>query len=70
MPNPASTYFTINSRSFTKVQIYSMTGQLVRTFENQPENYQYPISDLNQGVYFVKVSDDNNHNQTLKLIKQ
>ncbi len=70
VPNPASTYFTINSTSFTKVQIYSMTGQLVRTFENQPENYQYPISDLNQGVYFVKVSDDNNHNQTLKLIKQ
>ena len=70
VPNPASTYFTINSTSFTKVQIYSMTGQLVRAFENQPENYQYPISDLNQGVYFVKVSDDNNHNQTLKLIKQ
>lgn len=70
VPNPASTYFTIDSRSFTKVHIYSMTGQLVRTFENQPENYQYPISDLNQGVYFVKVSDENNHNQTLKLIKQ
>lgn len=70
VPNPASTYFTVNSTSFTKVHIYSMTGQLIKTFENQPDNYQYPISDLNQGVYFVKVSDDNNHNQTLKLIKQ
>jgi Alpha amylase, catalytic domain/Secretion system C-terminal sorting domain len=69
-PNPASTYFTIDSSSFSKVHIYSMTGQLVKTFENQPENYQYPISDLNQGVYFVKISDDNNHNQTMKLIKQ
>lgn len=70
VPNPASTYFMVNSTSFTKVHIYSMTGQLIKTFENQPDNYQYPISDLNQGVYFVKVSDDNNHNQTLKLIKQ
>lgn len=69
-PNPASTHFTIDNTSFTKVQIYSMTGQLVKTFENQMENFQYPIYDLNQGMYFVKVSDDNNHNQTLKLIKQ
>jgi len=46
-----------------------MTGQLVKTFENQSVEFQYPISDLTQGIYLVKVSDDNNHHQTLKLIK-
>jgi hypothetical protein len=69
-PNPASTYFSIDNSSFTKVQIYAMTGQLVKTFENQLENYKYPISELNQGLYFVTVSDENNHQKTMKLIKQ
>ena len=47
-----------------------MTGQLVKTFENQPADFQYPISELNQGMYFVTISDNNNHHETLKLIKQ
>lgn len=68
-PNPSSTYFSIDNSSITKVQIFSMTGQLVKTFENQLVDYQYPISDLTQGMYFVKISDDNNHHETLKLIK-
>ncbi|WP_395045225.1 alpha-amylase family glycosyl hydrolase [Flavobacterium sp.] len=69
-PNPASTYFSIDNSSFTKVQIFSITGQLVKTFESQVENNQYPIYDLNQGIYLIKVSDDNNHQKTMKLIKQ
>jgi len=68
-PNPSSSYFSIDTADITKVQVYSMTGQLVKTFENQSVEFQYPISDLTQGIYLVKVSDDNNHHQTLKLIK-
>ncbi len=69
-PNPAATYFSIDNSSFTKVQIFSITGQLIKTFENKLENNQYPIYDLNQGIYLVKVSDDFNHQKTMKLIKQ
>ena len=69
VPNPTSDIFTLNS-SFTKVQIYSLTGQLVKEFNKTSENYQYSISDLNQGVYLVKVIDADNHEKTLKLIKE
>lgn len=69
VPNPTSDIFTLNS-SFDKVQIYSLTGQLVKEFIKASENYQYSVSDLNQGVYFVKVVDVDNHEKTMKLIKQ
>ncbi|WP_395064927.1 alpha-amylase family glycosyl hydrolase [Flavobacterium sp.] len=69
VPNPASTYFNLNT-DVTKVEVFSITGQLVKSFKNQLENYQYSISDLNQGVYIVKVTDANYNEKTLRLIKQ
>jgi len=69
VPNPTSDVFTLNS-GFDKVQIYSFTGQLVKEFTNTSENYQYSVSDLNQGIYLVKVIDVDNHQKTMKLIKR
>ena len=68
-PNPTDNYFTIN-QDVAKVQVFSVTGQLVKTFINQLENYQFQISDLNPGMYIVKVTDNNATEKTLKLIKQ
>ena len=69
-PNPASDYFTLNAAT-SKVQIFSITGQLVKTFDaNQSEGHQYIISDLNQGFYIVKAYDENNGIQVLKFIKE
>ncbi|MDI6047238.1 alpha-amylase family glycosyl hydrolase [Flavobacterium yafengii] len=69
-PNPASSYFTLNATT-SKVQIFSITGQLVKTFDaNQSEGNQYIISDLNQGFYIVKAYDENNGVQVLKFIKE
>jgi 1,4-alpha-glucan branching enzyme len=69
-PNPASSYFTLNATT-SKVQIFSITGQLVKTFDaNQSEGHQYIISDLNQGFYIVKAYDENNGVQVLKFIKE
>ena len=68
-PNPSTNYFTLNS-DIAKVQIYSVSGQLVKTFGSELQNYQFPIADLNTGIYIVKVADDNGNEKTLKLIKQ
>ena len=68
-PNPSSNYFSVNS-DINKLEIYSITGQLVKKFENQFENYQYSISDLNKGVYLIKVVNSDNQEKTMKLIKQ
>ncbi len=69
-PNPASTYFTLNG-NVQSVQIYSLTGQLVKSFKSNFTNEsQFEISDLNKGIYFVKVKNENNRETTLRLIKQ
>jgi hypothetical protein len=47
-----------------------MTGQLVKSFQNKTKSDVYEISDLNSGLYLVKVFDTNNNEKTLKLIKQ
>jgi 1,4-alpha-glucan branching enzyme len=69
-PNPSSTYFTINTNT-SKVEIYSVTGQLVKSFKpNQSKDYQFIISDLNKGSYFVKALNENNEVKVMKLLKQ
>jgi 1,4-alpha-glucan branching enzyme len=68
-PNPASTYFTINTL-VEKVQIYSITGQLVKSFSSASINDSFSIEDLTKGVYIVKISDPNNREKTLRLIKE
>ncbi len=68
-PNPSSGYFSINA-DLTKVMIYSITGQLVKSFDGKLKSDIYEISDLNRGVYLVKVFDINHNEKTLKLIKQ
>ncbi len=69
-PNPASNYFTLNT-SVSKVEIYSITGQLVKSFNSKiSEENKYPISDLKQGLYIVKAWNDNNQLKSIKLLKQ
>ncbi|MFV8352252.1 alpha-amylase family glycosyl hydrolase [Flavobacterium sp. XS2P14] len=68
-PNPASDYFTLNETA-SKVQIFSITGQLVKSFDtNQSAGSEFSVSDLNQGLYIVKAFDENNEMTVLKLLK-
>jgi 1,4-alpha-glucan branching enzyme len=69
-PNPATNYFTLNTTT-SKVEIYSITGQLVKSFNASTSiDNQYPISDLNQGIYLVKALNENNELKVMKLLKQ
>ena len=69
-PNPTSNNFTLSANT-TKVEIYSITGQLVKSFKsNFSTESQFEISDLNNGIYLVKVTDTNDRESTLKLVKQ
>jgi len=69
-PNPTSGSFSIKGQ-VSKVYVYSITGQLVKSFENvSSEDYQFDINDLNNGVYLVKAFDLNNSSKTMKVIKQ
>jgi hypothetical protein len=76
-PNPATTSFNIKTLSITsglvEVAIYNLNGQLIKSdvdFQKQvntSQNNQYDVSDLNNGIYFVKVVSEN-ASKTMKLI--
>ncbi|HEX8563628.1 MAG TPA: alpha-amylase family glycosyl hydrolase [Flavobacterium sp.] len=68
-PNPSSDYFAVNTAT-TNVQIYTIAGQLVKVFDAQPENSEYNVSELNPGVYIVKITDEAKREKTVKLLKQ
>jgi len=69
-PNPASNYFTLNTDT-TKVQIFAITGQLVKTFsKSQAKDHQYSVSDLDNGLYIVKIYNEDNQVKVMKFIKQ
>jgi hypothetical protein len=69
-PNPTSDYFTLNT-SISKVEIYSITGQLVKSFNsNQSKGNQFYINDLNKGIYVVKAVNENSEVKVMKLLKQ
>jgi hypothetical protein len=68
-PNPTTNYFTLNAAT-SKVEIYAISGELVKVFNaNQSKENQYTISDLNKGIYLVKVMNENNEQKVMKLIK-
>ena len=70
VPNPTTNYFIIDTPT-SKVDIYSLTGQLVKSFKsNFNSESQFEVNDLNNGIYLVKVTDTNDREATLKLVKQ
>jgi len=68
-PNPASSQFALNIAA-SEVEVFNVTGQLVKHFEAQAEGFQYPVGDLRSGLYLVRVTDESNRQKTLKFIKE
>ncbi|MEP6806218.1 MAG: alpha-amylase family glycosyl hydrolase [Flavobacterium sp.] len=69
-PNPVSDYFTLNITT-VKVQIYSISGQLVKSFNtNKNSDFQFGVSELKTGLYVVKANDENGKVQVMKFIKK
>lgn len=68
-PNPTTDSFQL-SDSISKVEIYSLTGQKVKNFEGGfSSDHVFTVSDLNQGIYFVQITDELNRQGTFKLVK-
>ncbi len=67
-PNPTSDVFTLNIAS-AKIEVYALTGQLVKTFGANAAFTLFDVSSLNSGIYLVKVTDSDNRQSTLKLIR-
>jgi len=68
-PNPSTTSFSL-ATTVSKIEIYSVTGQLVKSFKGTFDaDHSYSIEDLNKGIYLVKAFDFDSNEKTMKLIK-
>ncbi|WP_264511232.1 alpha-amylase family glycosyl hydrolase [Flavobacterium sp. N1719] len=68
-PNPATTSFMVNAE-VKNVTLYTLTGQLVKSFENLSINQNYSIEELSKGMYIAKIEAANGLSKSVKLIKE
>jgi 1,4-alpha-glucan branching enzyme len=68
-PNPAKSQFSLSIAS-EKTEVYTMTGQLVKSFGAAEAKTSFDVSSLGTGMYLVKVTDTANRQSTMKLVKE
>ncbi|WP_335973602.1 T9SS type A sorting domain-containing protein [Gaetbulibacter jejuensis] len=68
-PNPVNDSFKTN-KSLNGLHIYDITGKLVKSFTGEfTKNDSYDISSLTNGMYLVKIENENGESITSKLVK-
>jgi len=66
-PNPTNSILNIESKtSITEIKIYNQLGQLVLSSSNKNT---IDLSSVSQGLYFVKIKDENGNIGTQKVVK-
>jgi hypothetical protein len=68
-PNPTRTSFYL-SQDVAQVEIYTISGQLVKTYNSVIAQNEIPIEFLENGIYFVKIKTSDGLVETKKLIKE
>lgn len=63
-PNPANNLLNVELKDFAKIQILSVSGQVILDLD-AAQTHQVDLSSLSQGVYFVRAN-----NETLRFVKQ
>ncbi len=71
-PNPSNGDFTIKSNvSFSKVNVYTQTGALVKSVEveNNDDNFEVSINGLSTGIYLLEILNDTEKSWKKIIIK-
>ena len=69
-PNPAKDRLTIESEeTIRQCETYGLSGQLVKTLENDSERMEISVEALPAGTYLVKLITDN-YTQTRRFVKK
>jgi hypothetical protein len=67
-PNPSTDRINLNTAEVLDIRIYNYTGQIVKAIPNN--SGQIDVSDLNNGIYFLQVSNKNSSTSSIyKFIK-
>ncbi|NME67137.1 carbohydrate-binding protein [Flammeovirga aprica] len=67
-PNPA--HNVLNIKGVGEVVDFQLFGIDGRSYNLKPQNAQLDISTLNQGIYFMKITDHSNSIHSIKFIKE
>jgi hypothetical protein len=68
-PNPILTSFKLNN-TVNDLKIYDITGKMVQSFNgNYNKGFEFNISNLNQGIYILKIKNVLGQSLTSKLVK-
>ena len=67
-PNPASTMLNVHAENFDNVQIINFLGQVVYSANITENDFQINVSDLSNGVYFIRLNGETTTTQ--KFIKK
>ena len=58
-PNPSNGNFSINnSNKMYSIEIYSIIGQKILTAKKTALNQKLSATNINKGMYLVKITDD------------
>lgn len=70
-PNPADNFFFIkNDQGISKVTFFNILGREIKS-ENHIRNQSHDTSELNKGIYFLRLQDANNKVvKTIRLTKK
>ena len=71
-PNPTSGVVYIEHiRPVTEIIVSNILGQIIDRFEtNRNQHYVLDLSELRNGMYFIRVTDEGNTRYIQKLIKK
>ncbi|NEV92690.1 T9SS type A sorting domain-containing protein [Psychroflexus sp. YR1-1] len=70
-PNPTQDVWTIKTTENIKtVQIFNVTGRLVKDMEVNASEVMINANDLANGIYLAKISNEFDQTKTIKLIKE
>ena len=66
-PNPAAHFIMIDGVDYnTNIEIYDISGKIVKSFTFESKSQQIDVSDLNKGIYLARL----NNEQTTLFIKK
>jgi hypothetical protein len=68
-PNPTTGILNIETDINTKISLYNINGQLIKTTISNSNQISWDLSILNSGVYFIQ-SENNGIISTQKVVKQ
>lgn len=66
-PNPVKNTLTVKGENMLQISVYNSVGQLVKTIECNSQEVLIDVNDLQDGMYFINIMNNNGENTTSKV---